>query len=332
MTPATSPTSLVTGGAGFIGSHLVEALVAKGHRVRVLDDFSSGRRENLEQLLGDIELIEGDIRDAALVAEAMAGVGYVFHQAAVPSVVRSVEDPRRSHSVAVDGTLNVLEAARHCKNGPLRGRGKPQRLIYASSSSAYGDTPTLPKVEAMAPQPLSPYAAAKLSAEYYCGVYARVFGVPAVALRYFNVFGPRQDPASPYTGVISIFIRELLGGRAPTIEGDGEQSRDFTYVSDAVAANLLAADSDAAVGQVLNVARGDEITINGLFQLVRELTGADVEPRYGPPRPGDVHHSRADITKARRLLGYEPRVNLREGLERTVAWMRGELGLPPAPG
>jgi len=306
--------ALVTGGAGFIGSHLVEALLERGHRVRVLDDFSSGRRENLRA--SDIELIEGDIRNPALVAEAMEGVEYVFHEAAVPSVVRSIEDPLRSHTVAVDGTLAVLEAARSTK---------PRRVVYASSSSAYGDTPTLPKVESMPARPLSPYAVAKLTAEYYSVVYARVFEVPAVALRYFNVFGPRQDPASPYTGVISIFIREVLAGRAPLIEGDGEQTRDFTYVTDAVAANLLAAESEAAVGEVLNVARGDEISINGLFELVCEAVGTKVEPRHGPPRTGDVRHSRADIGKARRLLGYEPRTDLREGLRRTVAWMREEL-------
>ena len=310
--------ALVTGGAGFIGSHLVEALVARGLRVRVLDDFSTGRRENLEAAAGAVELIEGDIRDSSLVAEAMDGAEYVFHQAAVPSVVRSVREPRLSHSVAVDGTLNVLEAAR---------LSRPRRVLYASSSSAYGDTPTLPKVESMTPQPLSPYAAAKLSAEYYCAVYARVFGVPAVALRYFNVFGPRQDPASPYTGVISVFIRELLQGRAPSIDGDGEQTRDFTYVSDAVAANLLAAEREAAVGEVLNVARGQRTSINRLLGLLCEITGAEVEPRHGPPREGDVRHSQADITKARRLLGYEPQVPLREGLERTVAWMRRELGI-----
>lgn len=308
--------ALVTGGAGFIGSHLVEALLEEGFRVRVLDDFSTGRRENLEAVAGEVELVEGDIRDPALVAEAMQGVRYVFHQAAVPSVVRSLQDPRLSHSVAVDGTLNVLEAARHTR---------PERVVYAGSSSAYGDTPTLPKVESMTPRPLSPYAAAKLSAEYYCSVYARVFGVPTVTLRYFNVFGPRQDPASPYTGVISIFIRELLQGRAPVIDGDGEQSRDFTYVSDAVAANLLAARSEDAVGEVFNVAGGQRTSINRLFQLLCEVIGVEVEPRYGPPRPGDVRHSQADITKARRLLGYEPRVDLEEGLQRTVAWMRRQL-------
>jgi len=313
----TTGSALVTGGAGFIGSHLVEALLERGHRVRVLDDFSSGRRENLAAMLSDIELIEGDIRDSSLVAEAMAGVQYVFHEAAVPSVVRSVEDPLRSHTVAVDGTLAVLEAAR---------TSKPRRVVYASSSSAYGDTPTLPKVEPMPTQPLSPYAVAKLTAEYYCGVYTRVFGVPTVALRYFNVFGPRQDPSSPYTGVISIFIREALAGRAPTIDGDGGQTRDFTYVADAVAANLLAAESETAVGEVLNVARGDEISINGLFSLVCEAVGVEIEPRHGPPRTGDVRHSRADIDKARRLLGYEPRTDLREGLRRTVTWMREELG------
>ena len=323
MSASSAVTSLVTGGAGFIGSHLVEALLERGDRVRVLDDFSSGRRQNLAAVQGDIELVEGDIREARLVARVMEGVDYVFHEAAVPSVVRSVEDPRRSHSVAVDGTLNVLEAAR---------TAGPRRVVYASSSSAYGDTPTLPKVESMAPQPLSPYAAAKLAAEQYCQVYARVFGVSTVALRYFNVFGPRQDPSSPYTGVISIFIREVLQGRAPTIDGDGEQTRDFTYVSDAVAANLLACESEAAVGEVLNVARGDEISINGLFQLVCEAVGAEIGPRYGPPRAGDVRHSRADISKARRLLGYEPQVGLGEGLGRTVQWIREELGVEEAGG
>jgi nucleoside-diphosphate-sugar epimerase len=316
-----APTALVTGGAGFIGSHLVEALVAEGYRVRVLDDFSSGRRDNLAPVAGCIELVEGDVRDARLVAESMAAVDYVFHEAAVPSVVRSLEDPRRSHTVTVDGTLNVLEAARLTK---------PRRVVYASSSSVYGDTPTLPKTETMTPQPLSPYAAAKLSAEHYVRVYARVFGVPAVALRYFNVFGPRQDPTSAYTGVISIFIRELLAGRSPAIDGDGEQTRDFTYVSDAVAANLQAARADGAVGEVFNVARGEQTSINELVRLLRDLTSARVEPRYGPARSGDVRHSRADIAKARRLLGYEPRVALREGLARTVAWMREALKGAPA--
>ena len=318
-----APTALVTGGAGFIGSHLVEALLAEGYRVRVLDDFSSGRRDNLATVAGGIELVEGDIRDAGLVARSMASVDYVFHQAAVPSVVRSLQDPRRSHTVSVDGTLNVLEAARLTK---------PRRVVYASSSSVYGDTPTLPKSESMAPQPLSPYAAAKLSAECYVRVYARVFGVPAVALRYFNVFGPRQDPASAYTGVISIFIRELLAGRPPAIDGDGEQTRDFTYVSDAVAANLQAARADGVLGEVFNVARGDETSINDLFRLLRDLTGARVEPRYGPLRSGDVRHSRADIAKARQLLGYQPQVGLREGLARTVAWMREALKVVPAGG
>ena len=310
------PLSLVTGGAGFIGSHIVEALLARGHRVRVLDDFSSGHRENLEGLLDSVELVEGDVRDGEAVARALVSCQYVFHQAAVPSVVRSVEDPLRSNAVAVDGTLNVLQAARTVK---------PLRVVYASSSSVYGDTPTLPKVESMPTQPLSPYAVAKLTAEYYCCVYARVFGVPAVALRYFNVFGPRQDPASPYTGVISIFVRELLQGRSPTIDGDGGQTRDFTYVSDVVAANLLAAESEAAVGQAVNVARGEQISIEELFRTLRELIGTALEVRHGPQRAGDVRHSRADITRARELLGYEPRVGLRQGLQRTVEWMREHL-------
>ncbi len=316
MSAGQVPLSLVTGGAGFIGSHIVEALLARGHRVRVLDDFSSGHRENLEGLLGSIELVEGDVRDGQVVSRALAGCQYVFHQAAVPSVVRSVEDPLRSNAVAVDGTLNVLQAARAVK---------PLRVVYASSSSVYGDTPTLPKVESMTPQPLSPYAVAKLTAEYYCRVYSTVFDVPTVALRYFNVFGPRQDPASPYTGVISIFVRELLQGRSPTIDGDGGQTRDFTYVSDVVAANLLAAESEAAVGQAVNVARGEQISIEELFRTLRELIGAEVEVRHGPQRAGDVRHSRADITRARELLGYEPRVGLRQGLQRTVEWMREHL-------
>jgi len=239
MSGASGVISLVTGGAGFIGSHLVEALVARGHRVRVLDDLSTGHRENLDAVADRIELIEGDVCDDDLVLRAAAGADYIFHQAAIPSVVRSLESPVRTHAVAVDGTLNVLEAARVVK---------PKRVVYAGSSSAYGDTPTLPKTETMAPVPLSPYAAAKLAAEYYCSVYTQVFDVPTVTLRYFNVFGPRQDPSSQYSGVISIFARLLLEGGRPRIEGDGQQSRDFTYVTDTVRANLLAAESEKAVG------------------------------------------------------------------------------------
>ncbi|HIE53210.1 MAG TPA: SDR family oxidoreductase, partial [Armatimonadetes bacterium] len=304
---------LVTGGAGFIGSHLVEELVRRGEQVRVVDNLSTGRAENLAPWREDIEFLEGDLSDPAVAQRAVEGVDYVLHQAALPSVPRSVEDPRASHEANVTGTLNLLLAARDAG---------VKRVVYAGSSSAYGDTPTLPKHEAMPPAPLSPYAASKLAGEYYCRVFHKVYGLETVVLRYFNIFGPRQDPTSQYAAVIPKFITALLRGDLPTIYGDGEQSRDFTYVRNVVEANLLACTAPAAVGEVINVATGTRFTINELFARLRELCGCEVEPLYAPPRPGDVRHSQADIGKAERLLGYRPVVSFREGLKLTVDWFR----------
>jgi nucleoside-diphosphate-sugar epimerase len=304
---------LVTGGAGFIGSSAVRELLRRGERVRVVDNFFTGRRQNLEEVLADIDLRESDITDLPGLRPAFDGVDYVLHLAALPSVPRSVEDPVTSHRVNVDGTLNVLLAARDAK---------VRRLVYAASSSAYGDTPTLPKQESMEPNPVSPYGVTKLVGEYYARVFTRVYGLETTSVRYFNVFGPRQDPTSPYSGVLSVFISSLLAGRSPTIFGDGEQSRDFTYVDNAVAATLLACTAPAASGKVLNVAVGDRVTLNHVFAVLREITGASVEPTYGPSRKGDILHSLADIRAAREVLGYEPQVLLEEGLQRTVAWYK----------
>lgn len=304
---------LVTGGAGFIGSHLVEELVRQGQRVRVIDNLSTGKKENIEPFISRIEFIEGDIRDLQLVREAMQGVDYVLHQAAVPSVPRSVRDPLTTNAANVDGTLNILIAARDAG---------VKRVVYASSSSVYGDTPTLPKREDMRPEPRSPYAVSKLAGEFYCRVFYHVYGLETVVLRYFNVFGPRQDPKSQYAAVIPRFITALLCGEPPTIFGDGEQSRDFTYVENVVEANLLAAKVPNIAGEVFNIACGERITINELAQLLTEIIGVNprLKPKYAPSRPGDVRHSLADISKSRGLLGYEVKVSTREGLEQTVAW------------
>jgi nucleoside-diphosphate-sugar epimerase len=291
----------------------VRELLRRGERVRVVDNFFTGRRQNLEEVLADIDLRESDITDLPGLRPAFDGVDYVLHLAALPSVPRSVEDPVTSHRVNVDGTLNVLLAARDAK---------VRRLVYAASSSAYGDTPALPKQESMEPNPISPYGVTKLVGEYYARVFTRVYGLETASVRYFNVFGHRQDPTSPYSGVLSVFISALLAGRAPTIFGDGEQSRDFTYVDNAVAATLLACTAPAASGKVLNVAVGDRVTLNQVFAVLREITGVSVEPIYGPPRKGDILHSLADIRAAREVLGYEPQVLLEEGLQRTVAWYK----------
>jgi len=304
---------LVTGGAGFIGSSAVRELLRRGERVRVVDNFFTGRRQNLEEVLPQIDLRESDITDLPGLRPAFEGVDYVLHLAALPSVPRSVEDPVTSHRMNIDGTLNVLLAARDAK---------VRRLVYAASSSAYGDTPTLPKHESMEPNPISPYGVTKLVGEYYARVFTRVYGLETVSARYFNVFGPRQDPTSPYSGVLSVFISALLAGRAPTIFGDGEQSRDFTYVDNAVAATLLACTAPGASGKILNVAVGDRVTLNQVFAVLRKITGANVDPVYGPSRKGDILHSLADIREARAVLGYEPQVLLEEGLQRTVAWYR----------
>jgi nucleoside-diphosphate-sugar epimerase len=303
---------LVTGGAGFIGSHLVQELVARGARVRVVDNLITGTRENLAHVPG-IEFLEGDLADLDVAREAVNGVEYVLHQAAIPSVPRSVADPLTSHRANITSTLNVLVAARDAG---------VKRLVYAGSSSAYGDTPTLPKHEEMPPSPLSPYALQKLVGEQYGQLFARLYGFDAVTTRYFNVFGPRQDPSSPYSGVISVFLSALADGRRPTIYGDGEQTRDFTYVANVVDGVLRACHGANLAGQVINVATGGRISLNELYATVQRLTGSALQPIYAEPRAGDVRHSQADISRAERLLGYRPSVGLEEGLARTLAWYR----------
>lgn len=305
---------VVTGGAGFIGSHIASAVSAAGARVRVLDDLSTGHRENLDEIGGDIDFIEGSVADEKVLAKALDGAELVFHEAAIPSVPRSVAEPTQTHIASVDGTFSLLLAARD---------QKVRRVVYAASSSAYGDQPTLPKSEGMAPDPLSPYAVAKLVGEYYCQVFTRVYGLETVSLRYFNVFGPRQDPGSQYSGVVSRFISALFADERPVIYGDGEQSRDFTYIENVVGANLNAASAAGAVGKVINVANGARVTLNELLAELKELTGKqDVTAEYFEPRVGDVRHSLADITMARELLNYESKVDLREGLKRTIDWWK----------
>ena len=310
---------LVTGGAGFIGSNLVEALVEEGASVRVLDDFSTGRRENLAEFLGAIELVEGSITDPATCESVCEGIDFVLHQAALPSVPRSVADPAASHEACATGTLNMLVAARDAD---------VSRFVYAGSSSAYGDTPTLPKVEDMPALPRSPYAVAKLAGEQYCRAFSLIYGLETVVLRYFNIFGPRQDPASQYSAVIPLFITKALTGASPTIDGDGEQTRDFTYVENAVRANLLActAGAGAVSGEVFNLGCGERISVNRLWEAIQEATGADVESVARPARDGDVRDSLASLDKIQARMGYESTVSLAEGLRRTVEW----LGRPPS--
>lgn len=304
---------LVTGGAGFIGSHICEALVKRGDRVRVIDNLMTGYRHNLTHLENQVEFIEASITDEKAVGQAMEGVKFVFHQGAIPSVPRSVKDPRLNHDANVNGTFNVLMAAREAG---------VKRVMFAASSSAYGETEVLPKVETMMPSPLSPYAAAKLMCEYYCQTFTRVYGLETVCLRYFNVFGPRQDPTSPYSGVISKFITSLLTGQTPVIFGDGEQSRDFTYVDNVVQANLKAAESSEASGRVINIAVGERITLNNLLAELQKIIGTNLTPQYEPTRAGDVKHSLADVTLAKKYLGVEKLVPLTEGLRRTVEWYK----------
>jgi nucleoside-diphosphate-sugar epimerase len=302
---------LVTGGAGFIGSHMVEALRARGERVRVADSFITGKRENLAHLDG-VELLEGDLADPAFARQAVDGVEYVLHQAAIPSVPRSVDDPLTSNRANVDATLSLLVAARDAG---------VRRVVYAGSSSAYGNAPTSPKREDMPTSPLSPYALQKLVGEQYMRMFTELYGLSTVTIRYFNVFGPRQDPSSAYSGVISLFIRHLVEGKSPTIHGTGEQTRDFTYVANVVDGALRAcAAGPEASGQMVNVATGTSISLNELFRTLVSITGTKVEPKYGPSRAGDVHDSLADITRARHLLGYTPLVDLEDGLRATVAW------------
>jgi len=310
---------VVTGGAGFIGSHLVEALVSAGHEVVVVDDFSTGRRENLAPVLGRIELIEGSIEDETLCERAFRGADYVLHQAALPSVPRSIKDPVATNRVNVTGTLNVLRAA-HAAG--------VKRVVFAGSSSAYGNTAELPKHEGQVPQPLSPYAASKVAGEAYCRAFHESYGLETVVLRYFNIFGPRQDPTSQYAAVVPKFIVSALRGESPTIFGDGEQTRDFTYVGNAVRANLLACEAPGAAGGVFNVGCGDRISVNLLWQRIRELTGAEVEAVHAPPRAGDVRDSLASLERSRAVLGYSPEISLSEGLRRTIEWfVRGGAGV-----
>jgi nucleoside-diphosphate-sugar epimerase len=311
-------TCLVTGGAGFIGSHIAAALLARGDRVRIADNLSTGFRHNLDVNPG-VEFFEGDLADLAFAARAAEGVDLVFHQAAIPSVPRSVKDPVGSNRANIDATVNVLVAARE---------GGARRVVYAGSSSAYGDTPTLPKREDMTPKPLSPYALQKLVGEQYCELFTRLYGLETVTIRYFNVFGPRQDPNSAYSGVISQFAKALSEGRAPTIHGDGGQTRDFTYIDNVVDGVLRAAEAPEASGEVMNVATGGRISLLELFATMKRITGVDVEPVFEPLRPGDIRDSQADISKARRLLGYEPLVPFDEGLRRTIDWYRGSAAEP----
>jgi len=303
---------LVTGGAGFIGSHLAEELVRRGETVRVVDSLITGRRHNLSHLPA-VEFMQGDLADFDVAKRAVAGMDYVLHQAAIPSVPRSVQDPITSNRANIDASLNVLAAARDAG---------VKRVVYAGSSSAYGNTPTLPKIETMPTAPLSPYALQKLVAEQYCQMFTQLYGLETVTIRYFNVFGPRQDPSSPYSGVISLFISALCEGRQPKIYGDGEQTRDFTYVANVVDGVLRACHAPAASGEVINVATGGRISLNQLFRTVCDLLGASIEPIYEDVRAGDVRDSQADISKAQRLLGYHPVVRFEDGLEKTVAWYR----------
>ena len=306
---------LITGVAGFIGSSIARALLARGGQVRGVDNFATGKRENITEILDRMDFREGDVTDLDAMREDCAGIDFVIHQAAIPSVPKSVLDPLASNHANVDGTLKVLVAARDAR---------VKRVVYAASSSAYGNTPTLPKHEEMRPDPISPYAVAKLASEHYMISFYRCYGLETVCLRYFNIFGPRQDPTSPYSGVLARFITQMLNGEEPTILGDGEQSRDFTYIDNAVEANLLASTAAAqkVAGEMFNVATGRRVTLNETFKVLQELTGYRGQPQYGPEREGDVKHSLADISRAEAGLGYKPLVNFEEGLRRTVEWYR----------
>lgn len=305
---------LVTGGAGFIGSHLTEELVRRGHAVRVVDSLVTGKRSNLAHV-PNVEFVQGDLADADVASRVVAGIDVVLHQAAIPSVPRSVEDPQTSNRANITASLNILVAARDAG---------VKRLVYAGSSSAYGDTPTLPKREDMPPNPLSPYALQKLVAEEYCQMFTRLYGFETVSIRYFNVFGPRQDPGSPYSGVISLFSTALLDGRQPIIYGDGEQTRDFTYVANVVDGVLRACDAPGAAGEVINVATGGRISLNELLRVMNTIVGTNIQAVHKDARSGDVKDSQADISKANALLGYAPTVSLEDGLRRTLEWCRSE--------
>ena len=307
---------LVTGGAGFIGSNICKKLVSQGCFVRVIDNLLTGKKSNLADILDKIEFIEADMGDAEVAQSAMKGIGVVLHQGALPSVPRSVDDPAATHKHCVDATFTLLLAARDAGI---------KRFVYASSSSAYGDTPTLPKTETMAPMPLSPYAVGKLVGEYYCSVFYKVFGLETISLRYFNVFGPYQDPASQYAAAIPAFVTAILKDEPPTIFGDGEQSRDFTYIDNVVGANLLAARAKQTKGEVINIACGQAVTVNEIIALINELLGKNIRPIHTDPRPGDVKHSLADITLAKKLIGFKPTVPFKQGLQKAIDWYRENL-------
>ncbi len=312
---------LVTGGAGFIGSHVAEALCRRGDEVRVLDNFSTGRRENLAGFQDKMTLIEADLNERAALESALKGVEVVFHLAALPSVPRSVEDPLSNNRANVDGTVALLWEAK---------RAGARRVVYAASSSAYGNSPQLPLVETSVPQPLSPYAASKLAGEFYCRAFWECYGLETVSLRYFNIFGPRQDPTSQYAAAIPRFITAILEDRSPTVFGDGEQSRDFTYVDNAVQANLLAAEAPEACGKVFNIGFGSAVTVSGAIAAINRILGKSAPPVFAPLRTGDVRHSRADISLARRYLGYEPRAPFEEGLSKTIEFFRQANRSAPA--
>jgi nucleoside-diphosphate-sugar epimerase len=307
---------LVTGGAGFIGSNICRRLVAEGCFVRVVDNLLTGKRSNLASVADKIDFLEADMGDPEVARAVMKDIDVVLHQGALPSVPRSVDDPAATHQHCVDATFTLLLAARDAR---------VKRFVYAASSSAYGDTPVLPKVETMTPNPLSPYAVGKLVGEYYCSVFSKVFGLETISLRYFNVFGPHQDPASQYAAAIPAFVTAILQDRPPTIYGDGEQSRDFTYIDNVVQANLLAARAKQTGGEVVNIACGEAVTVNAIIGMINELLGKHVQPVYAPARAGDVKHSLADITAARKLIGFEPVILFQEGLRKSIDWYRHNL-------
>jgi nucleoside-diphosphate-sugar epimerase len=307
---------LVTGGAGFIGSNICRRLVGEGCFVRVVDNLLTGKRSNLAPIMDKIEFVEADMGVPEVARSVVKGIDVILHEGALPSVPRSVDDPALTHQHCVDATFTLLLAARDAG---------VKRFVYAASSAAYGDTPTLPKVETMAPNPLSPYAVGKLVGEYYCSVFSKVFGLQTIALRYFNVFGPQQDPASQYAAAIPAFVTAILRDQSPTIYGDGEQSRDFTYVDNVVQANLLAARAEETHGEVVNIACGEAVTVNAIIGMINQLLGKNVKPIYAPARAGDVKHSLADITAARKLIGFKPVLLFREGLEKSIDWYRRNL-------